>query len=279
MKRKRDEDEYGEQAQEVEYEFAYQEDDSQLGSQLLGSQEFFAQDPDSPFSFTPDQSRSPSLPGSPSESYSPPGSPLTQDVFAFVLRQLDEFISASQMNIEAELQPHIDQYSDALKGHNEASIEYALKIPASVEPITTSPTSLDQLGALDAPVSRTIRDEMVVEEAREKVGEVAEAEEVEEAEEAEEAAEIDLDEGISLYISKAAEKIFDDALKEFLDDEIQEAADGMPDIEYSLQDLRMEILYDPKFKDDMAQVRSQNIEDLKSEIWRLLQQEDTSVED
>jgi hypothetical protein len=276
MKRKREEDEYGEPVQDVEYGVAYQESDSQLGSQLFGSQEFFAQDPESPFSFTFDESQSPSLPESPSGSQSPIGSQLTEDVFAFVLRQLDEFIGESQMNIETELQPHIEQYTDALKGHNEASIEYALKIPASVEPVTTSPTTpLDQIGALDAPVSLTTRDEIVVEEAREKVGEVAEAE----VAEAEGAEEVDLDEGTSLYISKAAEKIFDDALKEFIDDEIQEAADSLPEIEYSLQDLRMEILYDPKFKDEMAQVRSQNLEDLKSEIWRLLQQEETSVED
>lgn len=274
MKRRREEDEYGEPEQEAEYDVAYQESDSQLGSQLFGSQEFSVREPESPFSFTFDQPQSLTPPESPFGSQSLLGSQLTQDAFAFVLSQLDEFIGESQMSIETELQPHIEQYTDALKGHNEASIEYALRMPSSVEPVTTSPTTpLDQVGALDAPVSLTTRDEIVVEDSREKVGEVAEAEG------AEEPAEVDLDEETSLYISKAAEKIFDDALKEFLDDEIQEAAESLPGIEYSLQDLRMDILYDPKFKDEIAKVRSQNLEDLKSEIWRLLQQQETSVED
>lgn len=270
MKRRREENEYDEPEQKI----AYEESGSQLGSQLFGSQEFSVRDPESPFSFTLDQSQSLSPPESPFGSQSPPGSQLTEDIFAFVLSQLDEFIGESQMNIETELQPHIEQYTDALKGHNEASIEYALRMPSSVEPVTTSPTApLDQIGARDAPVSLITRDEVFVEDSREKVGEVAEAEG------AEEPAEVDLDEETSLYISKAAEKIFDDALKEFLDDEIQKAAESRPDIEYSLQDLRMDILYDPKFKDEMTKVRSQNLEDLKYEIWRLLQQQETSVED
>src|SRR5215469_15224530 len=273
-KRKREGTGYEAPEEDVTIDVVYDESDSQLesqpfGSQPFGSQESSVQSPGSPFFFNFDQSPV-SPPVSPSYSQSPSGSQLSQDDYTIVLSSLDEFVGESLMKIETQVRPHLDQYTEALKGHNEASIQAALKIPSSPEPVTRSPiTSQGQVGDPDAPVSRTTRDEIVVEEVREEVGVVADVEEV---------AEVALDEGTSLYIGKAAEKIFDEALKEFLDDEIQEAADGLPDVEYSPQDLRMEILYDPEFEKEMAKVKGQNLEDLKSEIWRLLQQEDTSVE-
>lgn len=275
MKRGRDfDDDEVEEQPEKYLEISSQPDE------IFGSQQFSPEGPGSPFAFDSNPAQSPSISDSQSlsDSESPygsqplllPGSPLTEDSLAFLQSQLNEFLGETMMELERAVNVPLAQYPDAFKGQDETTIEAVLSTLGSFEPVTTSPTiPLDRSGNLDAPMSFTTRGESVVQETREEVDEVAEVAEV---------AEEVLDEETSLYISRSAEEIFDDAVKEFLDDAIRQAAQNLSGIEYSIQDLRMEILYDPGFNAAIAQARSQNLEDLKSEIWQLLQQEENSVE-
>jgi hypothetical protein len=260
----------------------FQELGSEPEDDIVGSQEFSAEGPGSPFAFNFEfQPPSPTDPESlsdvesisGSQPLSQPGSPLTEYDVAIVQRQLDEFLSSQRMmEFERALIAPLPDYPDAFKNQDEPAIETVLGSLGSFEPVTTSsPEPLEQDRVLPV-VEKETREKM-----REEVREEIRAEprvKLDEVEEMEEAAEVELDAETAIYISQTAEQIFDDALIEFIDGAIQGAMQEVTEPGISAQAVRMEILYDPEAKGHFDRTRSESLEDLKAEIWHLLQQED-----
>jgi hypothetical protein len=286
MKRGREDDDGVERRPEK-----FQEIGSQDESEIYGSQEFSFEQPRSPFVFDPEPVQSPylsdseSLSGSESPSgsqtLSQPGSPLTEYHLAVLRNRLDDFWGQTSMEFETAIQVPLKKYPGALKGQNETAIETVLSSFGSLE--TVLPYPPEPMVHDVEPVTQsfsTASEQVAEQETREKssdVGEITEIPTIEaigaiEAIEATE--EVELDEETSIYISQTAEKIFDEVLKESLDSAIQKAKEKVSDTESSSQDLRLELLYDPQVKSLLDEARSGSLDDLKSEIWRLLQQKD-----